>query len=260
MFTDIKGNWLKQDRLVLCSCDEKYFNTYFDRFYNSFKDKWQLPIHIHIIDPSQQSLKWLKDKEISHTWCNTDSYDWATTINKFKIAVPTHNNVDNETIKHWLYEGYTQCQRFVVLGNNMTASQSVIVSDVDAYAQHEPTKKDKEFLFSNTAFSYYKHRTMATFCHFHPKDLKKVKEVAKRIVDTIDKNYFKLGLDQKILKEVYPMEREYQTSTNNYFNKLDKGWIRHLDVKSDKDRLLHSKCLIYHRKGRRGKIGWTGTK
>jgi hypothetical protein len=254
MFKDIKGDWLKQDRLVLCSCDEKYFNTYFDRFYNSFKNKWQLPIHIHIIDPSQQSLKWLNDKNISHTWCNTDSYDWVTTINKFKIEVPTHNNVDNETVKQWLYEGYTQCQRFVVLGNNMTASQSVIVSDVDAYAQHKPTKKDKKFLFSNTAFSYYKHRTMATFCHFHPKDLKKVKEVAKRIVDTIDKDYFKLGLDQKILKEVYPMEREYQTYT-----KLDKGWIRHFDVKSDNDKLHHSKCLIYHRKGRRGKIGWTGT-
>jgi len=255
MFKDIKGDWLKQDRLVLCSCDEKYFKTYFQRFYTSFKDKWQLPIHIHIIDPSQQSLKWLNDKNISHTWCNTDSYDWPATVNKFKLKIPAYNNVDYKTVKQWLYEGYTQCQRFVVLGNNMTASQSVIVSDVDAYAQHEPTKKDKEFLFSNTAFSYYKHRTMATFCHFHPKDLKKVKEVAKRIVDTIDKDYFKLGLDQKILKEVYPMEREYQTYT-----KLDKRWIRHLDVKSDNDKLHHSKCLIYHRKGRRGKIGWTDTK
>ena len=248
MFTDIKGNWLKQDRLILCSCDEKYFNTYFDRFYNSFKDKWQLPIHIHIIDPSQQSLKWLNDKNISHTWCNTDAYNWTETINKFKKEVPTHNNVDNETIKHWLYEGYTQCQRFVVLGNNMTASQSVIVSDVDAYAQHKPTNRHKKLLFSNTAFSYYKDRIMATFCHFHPKDLKKVKQVADIIVNTVNSNYFKLGLDQKTLKEVY-----------QEFTDLNKEWIRHFDVKSDKDRLLHSKCLIYHRKGRRGKIGWTGT-
>lgn len=249
MFENIKGNWLKQDKLILCSCDEKYFNTYFDRFYNSFKDKWQLPIHIHIIDPSQQSLKWLKDKEISHTWCNTDSYDWPATVNKFKLKIPAYNNVDYETVKQWLYEGYTQCQRFVVLGNNMTASQSVIVSDVDAYAQHTPTKKDKEFLFSDTAFSYYKERIMATFCHFHPKDLKIVKEVTKRIVNTINNDYFKLGLDQKILTEVC-----YQ------FQTLNESWIRHWDTKTKTDREEQNRCLIYHEKGSRGKIGWTDTK
>ena len=249
MFNDIKGNWLKQDKLILCSCDEKYFNTYFDRFYNSFKDKWQLPIHIHIIDPSKQSLKWLDDKNISHTWCNTDAYDWPATINKFKIKCTGYKDVDSKIVKFWLYEGYTQCQRFVVLGNNMTASQSVIVADVDAYAQHIPTKKDKEFLFSNTAFSYYKERIMATFCHFHPKDLKIVKEVANSIVNTINKDYFKLGLDQKAL-----------TGHFRKFESLDDNWISHLDVRNNKDKLEHSRCLIYHRKGRRGKIGWTDTK
>ena len=243
MFKDIKGDWLKQDRLVLCSCDEKYFKTYFKRFYTSFKNKWQLPIHVHIIDPSEQSLKRLNNKNISHTWCNTDSYDWPATVNKFKLKIPAYNNVDYKTVKQWLYEGYTQCQRFVVLGNNMTASQSVIVADVDAYAQHTPTKKDKEFLFSDTAFSYYKDRIMATFCHFHPKDLKKVKEVAKRIVDTINIDHFKLALDQKTLKKVY------QTYT-----KLSKTWIRHYDIKDDTDKLHHSKCLIYHTKGTRGKL------
>ena len=86
MFENIKGDWIKQDRLILCSCDERYFKIYFQRFYTSFKDKWQLPIHVHIIDPSKQSLKWLNDENISHTWCNTDSYNWSETINKFHYA------------------------------------------------------------------------------------------------------------------------------------------------------------------------------
>ena len=247
MFKNIKGDWIKQNRLVLCSCDEKYFKTYFERFYTSFQNKWKLPIHIHIIDPSRQSLKWLDNNNISHTWCHTKSYDWLTTINKFKIAQPRYEDVDDKTIKQWLYEDYTQCQRFVVLGNNMTASQSVIVSDVDAYAQHIPTNKEKKFLFSDTAFSYFRRKIMATFCHFHPKDIGKVKNVAKRIVDTININHFKLALDQKILKEVY------QTYT-----KLDKSWIRHYDVKDDTDKLHHSQCLIYHTKGTRGKIEFNG--
>ena len=63
------------------------------------------------------------------------------------------------------------------------------------------------------------------------------------IVDTIDNDYLKLALDQKILKEVY------QTYT-----KLDKSWIRHYDVKDDTDKLHHSQCLIYHTKGARGKL------
>ena len=249
MFENIKGDWIKQNRLILCSCDEKYFKIYFQRFYTSFKDKWQLPIHVHIIDPSKQSLKWLNDENISHTWCNTDSYNWSETINKFKIALPMYKDIDKGIIKQWLYEGYTQCQRFVVLGNNMTTSQSVIVSDVDAYAQHIPTNKEKKFLFSDTAFSYFRRKIMATFCHFHPKDIGKVKNVAKRIVDTININHFKLALDQKILKEVY------QTYTY-----LDESWIRHWDTKTDEHIKEQNRCLIYHEKGSRGKIGWTDTK
>ena len=248
MFKDIKGDWPKQDKLILCSCDEKYFKTYFKRFYTSFKDKWQLPIHVHIIDPSKQSLKWLNDENISHTWCNTDSYNWSETINKFKIKLPSYKNVDNKTIKQWLYESYAQCQRFVVLGNNMTASQSVIVADVDAYAQHTPTRKEKKFLFANTAFSYYKQRIMATFCHFHPKDLTIIKEVANSIVNTINKKYFKIGLDQKVLTENF-----------QEFEKLDDTWIRHYDVKCDSSKLAHSKCLIYHKKGSRGKLETNGS-
>ena len=246
MFENIKGDWIKQNRLILCSCDEKYFKIYFERFYTSFRDKWKLPIHIHIIDPSRQSLKWLNIYNISHTWCHTKSYDWLTTINKFKIAQPRYEDVDDKTIKQWLYEDYTQCQRFVVLGNNMTTSQSVIVSDVDAYAQHIPTRKEKKFLFSNTAFSYFRRRIMATFCHFHPKHLSKIKTVARRIVKTINNNYFKLGLDQKILTENFIDWRSY---TN-----LDNSWIRHWDVKNDVDRDRHNKCLIYHEKGNRGKL------
>ena len=97
MFKNIKGDWIKQNRLILCSCDEKYFKIYFERFYTSFRDKWKLPIHVHIIDPSRQSLKWLNDENISHTWCNTDSYHWSKTINKFKIALPKYKNIDNGT-------------------------------------------------------------------------------------------------------------------------------------------------------------------
>ena len=84
---------------------------------------------------------------------------------------------------------------------------------------------------------------MATFCHFHPKDLKKVKKVANYITDTINNDHFKIGLDQKALTDVYKT-----------FTKLSKTWIRHHDVKTDDDKIQHNQCLIYHEKGRRGKL------
>ena len=59
MFNDVIGNWPTHERFILTSCDEEYLNKYFPRFYKTFTEKWQLPIHVHVIDPSQQSKEHL---------------------------------------------------------------------------------------------------------------------------------------------------------------------------------------------------------
>ena len=80
MFKDIKGDWLKQDRLILCSCDERYFKFYFKKFSTTFQTHWDLPIHLHLIDPSEQSLKWLEQEQMSYTRCDTSEYNWQKEI------------------------------------------------------------------------------------------------------------------------------------------------------------------------------------
>ena len=242
MFTDIQGAWPTHERMILVSCDETYFNRYFPRFYKTFTKHWQLPIHAHLIDPSKESLVRLTKLGVSHTWCDTTDFDWAGAVTKFRTT-----DHPDETVKQWLYECYCQCQRFVVMGSRMTEKQSVIVADVDAYALKTPSEEQKKLLFSCSAFTEFNGRLMATFCHFHPDQLKQIRRLSSMIVDQLTRCFVQ-GLDQKILKELFMTAR---------IDLKHIEWIRHLDIKGKKDLKQHAKGLIYHEKGRRGKIKHT---
>ena len=60
MFEQVIGDWPRHARFILTSCDDKYFLKYFPRFYKTYTEHWDLPIHLHIIDPSAESLERLK--------------------------------------------------------------------------------------------------------------------------------------------------------------------------------------------------------
>ena len=243
MFKEVLGDWPLYDKLILVSCDEVYFNSYFPRFYKTFTDFWDLPIHAHVIDPSIESLQKLKNLKISHTWCNTTQHDWVSEVTKYKDSIKGLQN-PNDQVRQWLYECYCQCQRFVLLGENMSANQSVIVADVDAYAQNELTTNDKDYIFDKTCFSTHNQRLMATLCHFHPRDINAVKQMGDLIVKQLT-DTFVLGMDQLAIKKMF--------GKNNELNILGQRWIRHLDVKTPRHLQEHLSCLVYHEKGTRGK-------
>lgn len=232
MFENVVGDWPKHERFIITSCDDRYFNQYFPRFYKTFNEHWQLPIHVHVIDPKNESLKKLQYLKLSHTFCYTDS-----------------------NILKWPYsfETYCQAQRFIVLGHHMLEGQSVIVADVDCYALRKPTKQQQDILESDMAFTEYNKRLMATFCNFHHRRMKHAKKAAVRMKDLIQ-NTDTIGVDQLVIKEVF--------SKFHYNNLIHRQWIRHHDVKTEDDLKLHNKCLIYHEKGTRGKhkgikVSWT---
>ena len=232
MFENVLGTWPKHERFILTSCDDKYFNQYFPRFYKTFDQHWQLPIHVHVIDPQEQSFAKLEHLGLSYTDCYTDS-----------------------NILKWPYsfETYCQAQRFIILGHQMTKGQSVIVADVDCYALRKPTKQQLDILQSDMAFTEYNKRLMATFCNFHYRRKQHAKKAAVRMKDLIQ-NTDTIGVDQLVLKEVF--------GKFHYNNLIHRQWIRHHDVKTEHDLELHNKCLIYHEKGTRGKqkgikVSWT---
>ena len=223
MFNNVIGDWPTHERLILTSSDEKYFNRYFPRFYQTFTKKWQLPIHAHVIDPSHKSLEPLNGLGVSHTNCKTDN-----NILKWPYS----------------YETYCQAQRFILLGHRVIETQYVIVADVDAYALKEPSEAHKQTLFKDMAFTTFNDRLMATFCHFHPSRKKEALLAAETMTEHI-KHTDMIGVDQRVIKQIFG-KLPYTELKNNV-------WIRHANVKTEKDKVEHSQCLVYHEKGTRGK-------
>ncbi len=232
MFKDVIGNWPTLDRFIMTSCDEKYFNLYFPRFFKTYSEHWKLPIHLHIIDPSDSSLEKLEDLTLSYTYCRT-----YPDVLKWKYS----------------YEVYCQAQRFILLGYNLLDGQSVIVADVDSYALRTPNQDQKHLLQSDMAFTEYKGRLMATFCNFHHGRKTQAKQSAVKMQKLVEQTDT-IGVDQLVIKETF--------GTLPYNILQHEEWIRHFDVKNEEDSQMHNNCLIYHEKGNRGKgkglqIQWT---
>ena len=224
MFKDVIGDWPTHERFILTSCDERYFERYFPRFYKTYSEHWQLPIHVHIIDPTQTSRYRLDRLPVSYTHCTTDK-----SVLKFPYS----------------YETYCQAQRFILLGHNLLANQSVIVADVDSYALRGPNETQRQTVESDMAFTEYKGRLMATFCNFHHSKRTSAKEAAtemQRLIEDTDT----IGVDQLVIKEIF--------KTLPYNNLKHEEWIRHFDNRTESDAKKHNQCLIYHEKGTRGKI------
>lgn len=229
MFKEVIGEWPTCDEFILTSCDEKYLNKFFPRFYKTFTEKWQLPVHVHVIDPADQTLQRLERLGISHTYCKTS----------------------NEILKWpYAYETYCQAQRFILLGHHVQSNQHIIVADVDAYALRQPSESQHQRLIKDMAFTTYNGRLMATFCHFHPSRQIEALLAARSMEDHIT-NSDMIGIDQKVIKQIFG---------SLPYTELHSGeWIRHLDVKTDDDLHQHNQCLIYHEKGTRGKNKTVGT-
>ena len=223
MFQKIIGNWPTHERFILTSCDNKYFEQYFPRFYKTYKKHWQIPIHVHIIDPSDKSMQKLDKLDLSYTHCTTDP-----TVLKWQYS----------------YETYCQAQRFILLGFNLLDNQSVTVADVDSYALKTPNSTQQQQLSSDMAFTLYNGRYMATFCNFHHSRREQAKQAAEKMIDLL-KNTDTIGVDQLCIKQFF---------NGLPYNTLKHGeWIRHYDVKTEADLQQHNNCLIYHEKGTRGK-------
>ena len=232
MFEDVIGDWPNNGRFILTSCDDGYFDRYFPRFYKTYTEHWQLPIHVHIIDPSDTSKQRLDKLDVTYTHCNTDK-----SVLKFEYS----------------YETYCQAQRFILLGHKILSNQSVIVADVDSYALKAPNDSQKQTLSSGMAFTEYNSRLMATFCNFHHERKQQAKKAAIEMTKLITGSDM-IGVDQHVIKKIF---------SKFHYNRLQhRVWIRHDDVKTAEDLARHNQCLIYHEKGTRGKskgikVEWT---
>ena len=224
MFKDVIGNWPTHDKFILTSCDSRYFDQYFPRFHKTYSMHWNLPIHVHIIDPTQNDRYRLDRLPVSYTHCITDK-----AVLKFPYS----------------YETYCQAQRFILLGHNLLENQSVIVADVDSYALRGPSNSQRNYVSSDMGFTKYNERLMATFCNFHHSRRTQAKQSAVKMQELIEQTDT-IGVDQLVIKEIF--------DSLPYNNLKHEEWIRHFDNRTEIDAKKHNQCLIYHEKGTRGKL------
>ena len=220
------------------STDEHYFNRYFDRWHGSFTRLWQWPMHCHVVDPSPATLSKLARLSVSHTWSTTNHINWHDQLSLLRSA-HGYAGVDDQHLMNFARNTLCQSMRFYEMCMNFDANSSVIIADIDAHAQHPPTESQWRALLERTAFSLHNQRLMATLCHFHGRDHGRVAHMLSQLEQR--------GLtcpDQLVIKQAFG---------DADFANLDQAWIRHQDIKTEKDAELHGRCLVFHAKGTRGK-------
>lgn len=229
---------LTHQRHMATSTDELYFNRYFDRWHGSFTRLWRLPLHCHVVDPSPTTLSKLAELAVSHTWSTTDHISWPEQVSLLRSA-HGHVGVDDQHLMNFARNTLCQSMRFHEMSMHFYAGSSVIIADIDAHAQHPPTDAQWQALLERTAFSRHNDRLMATLCHFHGRDHERVASMRSRLEQG--------GLtcpDQLAIKQAFG-----GADVTN----LNEMWIRHQDIKTEKDAEQHGRCLVFHAKGTRGK-------
>jgi len=227
-----------QRRHIATSTDEHYFNRYFDRWHSSFTRLWSLPMHCHVVDPSPATLAKLSVLAVSHTWSTTDNINWQDQLSLLRSA-HGYAGVDDPHLMTFARNTLCQSMRFYEMCMNFDANSSVIITDIDAYAQHSPSESQWQALLQGSAFSLHNHRLMATLCHLHGRDHERVADMRTQLQQR--------GLtcpDQMAIKHAFG---------DAAVTKLNEVWIRHQDIKTKKDAELHGRCLVFHAKGTRGK-------
>lgn len=226
-------------RHIATSTNEHYFNRYFDRWHNSFTQLWHLPMHCHVVDPSPATLAKLLGLAVSHTWSTTDHINWADQLQLMRLANGGHKGQTDQHLLDHARNTLYQSMRFHEMSVSFHPASSVVITDIDAYAQHRPTAPQWRQLLERSAFSHHKERLMATLCHFHGGDHESVARMRQR-------------LEQQGLAQSDQAALKFSFATTPKTN-LDNKWIRHQDIKSKSDMCLHNQCMVFHAKGTRGK-------
>ena len=61
----INGDFPQSDTVFYVAADENYFNLHGKPLINSIKVNFQYPIHFHLYNPSDQTIKYCQNQKIS---------------------------------------------------------------------------------------------------------------------------------------------------------------------------------------------------
>lgn len=212
----INGDFPQSDTIFYVAADENYFNLHGKPLINSIKVNFQHPIHFHLYNPSDQTIKYCQDQKVSVSYENFNenlvntafkiyqvpSADWELLRRRGKM-LGLGDSLDK--LHSELVKTYYACSRFVRLHELLTKPTCIIMLDADSLVRRPfslPDTTHDIHIFEKNHKKHVKYTQHLASTIFYTGSLasrKLIRDHANLILEEFEKDTFYWFLDQETL-------------------------------------------------------------
>ncbi len=219
MIPELHGKMVETNTVVFTAADENYFNQYAKHLINSAKRHLNFPIHIHLYNPSEESLKWCEDNNVSVSYEYFDVSSLQPTFDRWVIEQTTEDDIrkknhmikdpkDHDRLKNEILKTYYACTRFIRLSQLVKTPTYIIMLDTDSIIRKSFTLPDASvdihiFEKKHKKHVPYTQHLASTIFYTGTKDsLNLINDHATAILDVYSNDALYWFLDQETLDVV----------------------------------------------------------
>lgn len=229
---------------IFTACDDAYFNEFGIVLVNSIRQNTSCNVHLHIFNPSADTLQWLIRNSVSYTyelllhskllpatqfWKNPPLDDFnQSRLQRIHKSIEKGND---SGIHDRIIKTYYACTRFIRLAQIFTGGD-VLAIDIDAIVRKHPSElpDTKDFyIHKNTQY-------LAGGIYLNENSIPFLQEYAAKLEDYITNDYLYWSLDQDVLDSIVP---KYN------FGELPRSYI---------DWNMHPDSYVWTAKGKRKEL------
>jgi hypothetical protein len=202
------GNTINSDVVVFSAADEKYFNLYAKPLIASIKTHLTFPIHIHLYNPSSESIMWCNQNSVSVSYENLDIGTLEPSIQRW---IPPQIDPESQRKKNGMIKDpkdiarlrsevlktYFACTRFIRLAELISKPTYIVMLDTDSIVRNG-------FVLPNSTVDVH------IFEKRHKKHVPYTQHLASTIFYTGTNDSFKLIKEHaRLIQQVYNQDELY---------------------------------------------------
>lgn len=215
----VKGNPPQAAQFVFAACDSTYFNQFGHVFVRSLRSHCDLPVHIHLFNPTNRQLDWVSTISfVTATYEHVDQELFKAAAGRLvafntqdAVLVDQHRRTANAMLKgndlhiiERMQKTYYACARFTRLKEIYQPDSTAFAVDIDAVVR-------KPFNFLPNDCDFYIHRVtgknprfLAGGIQLNPcsRSSDFISTYSNLLVDSLEKDYIYWGLDQDLLENL----------------------------------------------------------
>lgn len=219
MIPELHGKMTSADTVIFTAADENYFNQYAKYLIKSAKQHLNFPVHIHLYNPSEESLIWCKINDVSTSYEYFDVDSLQPTFEKWVVDQVSEENIrkknhmikdptDHARLKNEILKTYYACTRFIRLSQLLEKPTYVLMLDTDSIIRKSFTLPDNSVdihIFEKKHkkhVPYTQHLASTIFYTGTPASLQLIHDHASSILDVYSEDALYWFLDQETLDVV----------------------------------------------------------